>query len=229
MNGQRVEGGLHVLGDWLLTPQRVAVHLPTATAIAADLHLGYDEARRAAGEAVPIVSLQRRLAPLAAVVARAARRLVIAGDLFEDGLSPAGAQELLDWAASVGVELAAVVPGNHDRADRDHATGLPLCPDGVRLGEWCVVHGDAALPPGRVVQGHLHPCLRRGRLAAPSFLVAAERIVLPAYSADARGVNVLHNSAWREFRCYAVAGAEVLDLGGVGRLEARLNRVAGGS
>src|SRR5262249_34562148 len=37
--------------DWLLTPERAAVHLPTATAIVADLHLGYNHARRRTGEA----------------------------------------------------------------------------------------------------------------------------------------------------------------------------------
>src|SRR5438270_5847367 len=31
--------------DWLLTPVRAAVHLPTATAVVADLHLGYELAR----------------------------------------------------------------------------------------------------------------------------------------------------------------------------------------
>jgi hypothetical protein len=29
-----------VHAEWLLTAQRVAVHLPTQTAVAADLHLG---------------------------------------------------------------------------------------------------------------------------------------------------------------------------------------------
>ena len=39
--------------EWLLTAQRAAVHLPTATAVIADLHLGYDQVRRRGGEAVP--------------------------------------------------------------------------------------------------------------------------------------------------------------------------------
>jgi putative SbcD/Mre11-related phosphoesterase len=213
---------VRVLGEWLLTPERALVHLPTETAVIADLHLGYDEARRAAGEAVPVVPLGRRLAPLAGVFARGpARKLVIAGDLFEDGMSAGAAVELLDWAARNGIELVAVVPGNHDRAADGDGAGLPLCPDGVRLGDWRVLHGDAEPPPGRVVQGHLHPCLRRGRLSAPCFLVAEERIVLPAFSADARGVNVLRQPAWRGFRCYAASGGEVVDFGKVGDLQGR--------
>src|SRR5436309_1321893 len=102
--------------DWLLTPQRAAVHMPTATAVVADLHLGYAEARRARGEAVPVPALTDCMAPLATLAATSLiRRLVIAGDLFEDGYSERLTEELLSWAAAVGVELTAVVPGNHDR------------------------------------------------------------------------------------------------------------------
>src|SRR5438067_991701 len=35
--------------DWLLTPQRVAVHRPSGSAVVADLHLGYGQARRRGG------------------------------------------------------------------------------------------------------------------------------------------------------------------------------------
>src|SRR3954469_14587931 len=76
---------MRVLDDWLLTPWRVAVHLPTVTAVAADLHLGYDRVRRRNGEAVPPRGLADELAPLAEALRRSGvRRLVIAGDLFED-------------------------------------------------------------------------------------------------------------------------------------------------
>ena len=50
--------------EWLLTPARVAVHRPTATAVLADLHLGYNDARRRDGEAVPPADLTLILAPL---------------------------------------------------------------------------------------------------------------------------------------------------------------------
>ena len=49
--------------EWLLMPQRVAVHLPTATAVLSDLHLGYNEARRRDGEAVPPADLTLSGAP----------------------------------------------------------------------------------------------------------------------------------------------------------------------
>src|SRR5438046_733343 len=76
------------------------------------------------------------LAPLARCLAeRAVRRLVIAGDLFEDGRHQREemVEELMAWLAGQGVELAGVVPGNHDRG-LGQATGLPLCRDGLRLG-----------------------------------------------------------------------------------------------
>src|SRR5205085_3477429 len=110
------EGPMRVHDDWLLTPERAALHLPTGTAVVADLHLGYDQVRRRGGEAVPAVGLEEALAALGAVVFRHdVRRLVIAGDLFEDGRCAGQAAELLNWLAAAGVELVGLVPGNHDR------------------------------------------------------------------------------------------------------------------
>ena len=150
-----------VHGEWLLTPARVAVHLPTATAVLADLHLGYNEARRRDGEAVPAANLALVLAPLTPlIVAQAVRRVVIAGDLFEAGPSAVLAEELLTWMKAAGVELAGVAPGNHDRGFHACSHGLPVHPDGVAVGRWRVVHGDERLPDGPVVHGHDHPCVR---------------------------------------------------------------------
>src|SRR6516162_3659706 len=84
--------------DWLLTPQRLAVHLPTATAVVADLHLGYEATRRRGGEAVPPVDLLDLLLPLGwACAGNAIRHLVIAGDLFEDAYDQALVDQLLSW------------------------------------------------------------------------------------------------------------------------------------
>src|SRR5262245_47780482 len=102
--------------DWLLTPARVAVHIPTATAVVADLHLGYAEARQRAGDAVPARSVTELLQPLADAMRQyQAPRLVIAGDLFEAGVNDAVLAEFLSWVAESQVELVAVIPGNHDR------------------------------------------------------------------------------------------------------------------
>src|SRR5581483_10824006 len=54
---------------------RAALHLPSATAVVADAHLGYDEARRRGGEAVPRRRLDEQLAPLGRMLAsRGCRR-----------------------------------------------------------------------------------------------------------------------------------------------------------
>jgi len=213
---------MKVHDDWLLTPERAAVHLPSATAVIADLHLGYDQARRHTGEAVPHFDLGETLAPLRVLFLREpVKRLVIAGDLFEDGWSDTLAAELLTWCGAAGVELRGFVPGNHDRHLPRESVSLPICQGGLELDGWRVVHGDGDLPEGRLVHGHFHPRLRRGRVSAPCYLVGERSLVLPAFSVDALGVNVLRQSEWKRHRCFAIAGNEVLDCG---RIEALKNR-----
>jgi metallophosphoesterase superfamily enzyme len=211
---------MEVHDDWLLTAARAAVHRPTATAVVADLHLGYGEARCRAGEAVPEAALDGILDPLKSLFkVCGVRRLVIAGDLFEAGYHPGVAAALTAWLAEVEVDLAAVVPGNHDRGLEGATGSLPLCPRGVTLGAWRVVHGDGARPRGLVVQGHVHPWLRwGGRVSAPCYLVGPKSVILPAFSADARGVNVLTGRLWPRHRCCAIAGDRVLDFGPLGWL-----------
>jgi metallophosphoesterase superfamily enzyme len=210
---------MRVLTDWALTPARAAVHLPTHTAVLADLHLGYGEARQRAGDAVPVTPVGDALTPLRPVIASyGVRRLVVAGDLFEER-PPAGlVEDLLSWLADAGVELAAVVPGNHDRGI-GKVPGLRVCEAGFDLGGWRVVHGDGPRPAGRVVQGHEHPWLRWANdLSAPCYLVGGGHLVLPAFSADAAGVNVLHAARWSAYRCCAIAGDVVLDFGEIAAL-----------
>jgi metallophosphoesterase superfamily enzyme len=145
------------------------------------------------------------------------RRLVVAGDLFEDG-RVAAEVALRPWLAEAGLELAGVVPGNHDRGLGDD---WPLLPNGFDLGGWRVVHGDGDLPAGRVVHGHFHPCVRWRGLTAPCYLVSEERLILPAFSVEAAGVNVVGEERWRSYRCGVIAGEEVLDFGRVGALRGR--------
>jgi metallophosphoesterase superfamily enzyme len=215
-----------VHGDWLLTAQRAAVHVPTRTAVIADLHLGYDLTRIRGGEAVPVIGLGQSVAPLrAAFTEHAVRNLVVAGDLFESAAGHAVVEELLSWLRGVGVALAGIVPGNHDRDLGRHKPGLPVFPDGVELGRWRVVHGDGTLPGGPVVLGHFHPCMRpAGGIAAACYLVGASRIVLPAFSADAAGVNVLGRRQWHAYHCHAIAGDRVLNFGALARIQRKSNK-----
>ena len=211
--------------DWLLTAQRAAIHEPTATAVVADLHLGYGQARRRSGEAVPASDLDEIQGPLCSLAIQyGVSRLVIAGDLFEDARAAPLWAELVQIVRSAGLLLAGIVPGNHDRGFPGKAPDLPIYLQGFPLGEWLVVHGDAPAAPGRrIVQGHLHPCFRwRGRVAAPCYLIAADRIILPAFSADAAGVSVLRQAVWATYRCGVIAGEAVLDFGPVGDLRKRM-------
>jgi putative SbcD/Mre11-related phosphoesterase len=206
------------VSDWLLTPHRLAIHLPTMTAVVADLHLGYGEARQRNGEAVPARSLSDQLTALGrAVQEHNVHCLVIAGDLFEDGrFATDTAEALHEWLKQNELDLAAIVPGNHDRGL--DATRWPLHLNGFELGRWRVVHGDGALPEGPVVQGHLHPCVRWLGVTAPCYLYGGQHLTLPAYSADAAGVNLLRERYCTTERCYAIVGERVLDFGSIADL-----------
>ncbi len=214
---------MRVLTDWWLTPRRVAIHLPTRTAVVADLHLGYGQARRQGGEAVPLGMLEQQLADLhQALAGQGVRRLVVAGDLLEDGRVGGVLDEWDDWLGRHEVEWVGLVPGNHDRK-LNPGGKLSLFPDGLDLGRWRVVHGDGALPPGPFVQGHEHPWIRvPGVAGAPCYLVGPGRLVLPAYSCDAAGVNVLADPRWQAYRCLALAADRVLDFGDLATLQEKV-------
>jgi metallophosphoesterase superfamily enzyme len=236
---------MRVLDDWLLTAERVAVHLPSETAVLADPHLGYAQARRRSGEAVPSDSLDEQLSGLLVVRRRfGVRRLVIAGDLLEEGSSQSVLAAFGEWLNQNGFELTAVVPGNHDRGMSVIGGQNWFYPEGFLLGRWHVRHGDGALPDGLVVHGHEHPCLRwaprsrviRPRLFdvkytpdaidSPCYLVGPRRLILPAFSADAAGVNVLSVRRWRPYRCCVIAGDRVVDFGELATLRPRLATIS---
>jgi metallophosphoesterase superfamily enzyme len=215
--------------DWALTPQRAAIHLPTATAVVADLHLGYSAARQRGGEAIPDPGPAESLASLRSLFERhSVRRLLIAGDLFERAFEAELAGQLLAMLATANVDLLGLVPGNHDRNLSD-IQNFPIHPEGYHLGEWLVVHGDGELPPGPLVYGHFHPSVRWGNLTAACFLISPQHIVLPAFSRDAAGVNVVGDPRWGDYRCLVPVGEEVLDFGRVNDLtRSRLGPRRGG-
>jgi metallophosphoesterase superfamily enzyme len=236
---------MRVLDDWLLTAERVAVHLPSETAVLADLHLGYTHARRRSGEAVPSDCLDDQLSGLLLVRQRhGVRRLVIAGDLLEEGSSRSVLAAFCDWLNRNGFQLTAFVPGNHDGEMPAINSQSWFYPEGFLLGRWNVRHGDGPLPDGFVVHGHEHPCLRwtpRSRVIRPRlfdekhapdaieslcYLVGPGRLVLPAFSADAAGVNVLSVRRWRPYRCCVIAGDRVVDFGELATLRTRLAAIS---
>jgi metallophosphoesterase superfamily enzyme len=61
----------------------------------------------------------------------------------------------------------------------------------------------------------------RTGVEGPCYLVSPRHIVLPAYSQEAAGGNVLARSGWANYRCHVIAGDEVLDFGEVSELKAK--------
>jgi uncharacterized protein len=185
-----------VLGEWILLPQRFAVHEPSATAVLADLHLGYSAARQRLGDAIPIRSVREELQPLAdAARIRDVRSLIVAGDLFERGYDDSVAQAFLELLGELAINFVGLVPGNHDRGA---AKGiLQIIADGHEIGGWRIVHGDQPCAGEKIVMGHWHPAIRRRGRKTPCFLTRGTTLVLPAFSRDAAGVDVDAEARWQ--------------------------------
>ena len=148
-----------------------------------------------------------------------------------------------DWLYRRKVEWIAFVPGNHDAGllDSPARRHLPICREGVMLGAWRIVHGEGRLPEGPLVHGHEHPWLRwspknrairpqvsAGRIApstidGPCYLSGVGRLVLPAYSTEAAGANVLPPRRGRSLCCHVIAGDKVFDCGELTTLRHRLS------
>ena len=87
MKRQQVSGGraqTPIVEGWQLTPEGGAIHPGERIAVIADVHLGYEWARGAAGDCVPAHSLAETLKKLERLLERSPiDRLVVAGDLVE--------------------------------------------------------------------------------------------------------------------------------------------------
>jgi metallophosphoesterase superfamily enzyme len=218
----RLQGGLSSRGllmyrfasEWILTPYRLAVHEPTRTAVVADPHLGYNDARRGAGDAVPMLSLDEQLMPLTLACSTLdLAGLVVAGDLCEACFTAEIIDRFLAVVAERRLTLRAIVPGNHDRGSSEFRDRLPLFTDGFSLGAWSIVHGDRTLPTGPVVMGHVHPAWRHVQRVEPCYLVGPNRLVLPAFSRDAAGGPVNHAPRWSGHQALSIEGKRVVDRG----------------
>jgi putative SbcD/Mre11-related phosphoesterase len=209
--------------DWWLAPEGAAVHPGEATAVVADVHLGYEWARARGGDCVPAHSLAETRARLARLFTRCdVTRLVVAGDLVESRRfcrrTARDVVALTGWLSNQGVSLVWLA-GNHDPPRR------PALPTMLDVAGWTVAHGHRPLDAPRTVTGHHHPVLRASGLSAPCFLVSETSIVLPAFSPNAAGagLSTLDASLTRLAgasapRCVASSGGELLDFGPVGEL-----------
>ena len=204
---------IRVLDDWLLLPERIALHEPTATAVVADVHLGYHEARRRQGDALPLLGVADVWRPVEIALLRTPfQRLLIAGDLFERGYDAELWLPSRDHLRSLGIDWIGLVPGNHDRNAEKHADVLTLFSDGCILNDWRVLHDADKKTTGRVVQGHWHPSVRWGRVKCPCFVVESNRLILPAYSLDAAGVKLTADQLAADARFFAVAVSGIVEV-----------------
>jgi metallophosphoesterase superfamily enzyme len=221
-------------GGWQLCPERGAIHPGERTAVVADVHLGYEWARGEAGDSVLAHSYDETRDRLTRLLSRAdspITRLVVAGDLVESPRrcrrTAADVDRLRRWLGDRGVELIAL-QGNHDPPPRPVSGAGRSSADGPRpaltglatieVGGWTIGHGHRPIPGERTISGHLHPILRWGRIAAPSFLVGPDRIILPAFSANAAGWDVSTSPASSDFdlaslRCLVTMDSGLLDFG----------------
>lgn len=191
--------------DWLLLPERIALHEPSATAVIADVHLGYSAVRQRLGDAVPTRTVEEELHPLTlAVKHHAIRQLLVAGDLFERGYDRATAEQFLEEVDRLDLRFLGLVPGNHDRGSDQATERMALFPRGYDLAGWHVCHGDQPVECVQAVSGHWHPALRvRGR-KLPCFLTRGKHLILPAFSLDAAGVDIGRDARWRDWQRHAV-------------------------
>lgn len=231
----RTPAGTLRCGDWLFTPEGAAVHPGERTAVIADVHLGYEWARGAAGDCVPAHSLEETATRIAAVLERVPiARLIVAGDLVESprpcARTAGDVRRLNTWLESRGVTLT-ILEGNHDRGLKRRmgptspmarpsrpASGHHRLTPSCTIGGWTIAHGHRPIYGERTVSGHFHPVLRAEGFPARCFLAGPDRIILPAFSSNAAGCDVLTGplpADWleRDLRCIASTGSELLDFG----------------
>ena len=231
---------INAFESWQLAPEGAAIHAGERTAVIADVHLGYEWARGFAGDCVPAHSLDETLSRLDRLLARASiARLIVAGDLVESPRpchrTAADLGRLRAWLDSLGVSLI-VLEGNHDRIlarvtrPGRGSTEKPHLPATYTIDGWTIGHGHRPLSGTGIISGHHHPVLRYAGYTAPCFLVGPGRIVLPAFSRNAAGCDVVASAMpddWRacQLRCVVSTGCELLDFGPLADLPCRLRGI----
>jgi putative SbcD/Mre11-related phosphoesterase len=238
-SGSTTWPGCYALGGWQLTPERGAIHVGERTAVIADVHLGYEWARGAAGDCIPAHSLAETLESLELLLGRARiDRLVVAGDLVETPRpcrrTAAELGRLGRWLDDREISLVAIL-GNHDRSlsqmfarkPGDHATPPPTLAETLEVAGWTIAHGHRPASGARSIIGHHHPALKLAGRTTPCFLIGPKRIMLPAFSRNAAGCDLAAArlpEPWRDstLRCLVSTGQELLDFGPIETLGSRL-------
>ena len=149
--------------DIVLLPGRAALLPATQTLVCADVHLGKAATFRRAGLPVPEGSAQQDLTRLAGLIERyAARRLIIAGDLFHAraGCTPRVLREFTDFREQIRRVTdpdVVLVLGNHERSlDRQFSPqdlGIDQCVKELTEPPFRFIHEPATVI-GRGDPGH---------------------------------------------------------------------------
>ncbi len=186
--------------------------------VVADLHWGYAEAHRAAGNLVPMWGDESIAQTLWQLIADyRPREMIWLGDSLHRVTGRAAAENFLRQAEALGLSVQ-VLPGNHDRGWR-----LPKQRTLTREN-FLFHHGDQRIDrsEGAIeVIGHFHPAVSwydgaGTRLRIPALVASAKRFILPAFSPWAAGApwnqNLLpEETLWAvaPTRIFAVKGKQI--------------------
>lgn len=196
----------HLIASGLLFDARLALFLEaTRSLVVADLHWGYAESHRAAGNLLPAWGDDTLEATLNSLLADyAPAELIWLGDSLHTARGAPQSRARAEAFISTSPAPVLVLAGNHD-ARWSFATAAPVVRD-----RFILHHGDRALSadflrstplagrPGAVeIIGHHHPAYvyRDGagaRLKLPALVQSPARLILPAFSPWAAG------AAWNE-------------------------------
>lgn len=174
-----------------------AAWLPAYGALlVADLHLEKGSSRARFGVHLPPYDTCAGLGALQAAVNRwQPARVILLGDSFHDGGGPermdAGDRAALE---AIGTQTELIwISGNHDPDLPASLPGRHACE--LALGPLTLRH-EPTVRAGAEIAGHLHPAasiVRRGRkVRAKCFVLASNRLILPAFGAYTGGLDVRH-------------------------------------
>lgn len=214
---------------WLLSPAGAIYHPGQQVAVITDMHLGYEQTRGQAGDTLPAFETSREIHSLAGFLDSVpVKKLVVAGDLVESRrnahLAHGLIHHLYEWILSRDIEPL-FLAGNHD------PSGHHLFTDCYIIDHWHIVHGhidDPDVSKNKRVTGHLHPVLQLESRDYKTFLVSDDRIILPAFSHNASGVNFLSDRylltlAGHEFRAWVCSPGQVLNFGCLSQLTQKIS------
>jgi uncharacterized protein len=178
-------------GIWADSRRAIFIE-PLRLLVVADLHWGFARAHRAAGNLVPLWGDEEIARVLRAMIFDyAPAEMLWLGDSLHRLSGRAAAENFLSEMLQQKLSVT-VLAGNHDRG-----WSAPSDRTAIR-GNYFFHHGDISctpIPPQMVeVVGHFHPAagLSDGagmRLRIPALVASPRRLILPAFSPWAAGVE----------------------------------------